>query len=61
MAKPKNENADKRRGRPGPPPLSLAPLTVDEALEALLKTPPPTADEEKREEPKSVRKRKGKQ
>jgi transposase-like protein len=29
------------RGRPGPLPISLSPMSVDEALGALLKTPPP--------------------
>jgi hypothetical protein len=34
--------------------VSLAPLTVDEALSALLKTPPPT---KKQPEPKKARKK----
>ena len=37
--------------------LSLAPLSVDDALDALLKTPPPPA--EKKEPKKRTKKRKG--
>lgn len=47
------------RGRPGPPPLSLAPLTVDEALEAMLRTPPPLKGEETRK-PKARKRAKAK-
>jgi hypothetical protein len=44
---PPQADAERRpRGRPGPPPLSLAPLTVDEALSALLRTPPPPKGEQ---------------
>jgi hypothetical protein len=39
-----NENVP-RRGRPGDN-ISLAPLSVDEALEALLKTPPPPKEKD---------------
>jgi hypothetical protein len=29
-----------KRGLPGPPPISLAPLSIDERLKAVLETPP---------------------
>jgi len=41
-----SQQAQKAPDKPRLKPLSLAPLTVDEALEALLKTPPPPVDED---------------
>jgi hypothetical protein len=46
----------KPRGRPGDN-ISLAPLSVDQALGLLLKTPPPAKDDEKAK--RASKKRKG--